>query len=135
VPVDLIVRGFCCLRPGVAGRTGGIRVRSITGRFLEHSRIFRFAAASDDPVRGEFFIGSPDWMFRNFSKRVEVVTPIFDEEAEADCGKFWIFACGTGAILGLGESANTRNCIPMEPATDRKQTELMKLSWNESARG
>jgi polyphosphate kinase len=83
VPVDLIVRGFCCLRPGIPGRSEGIRVRSIIGRFLEHSRIFFFAAASDDPAQGDFFIGSADWMFRNLSKRVEVVTPIFSTEAKA----------------------------------------------------
>jgi polyphosphate kinase len=82
VPVDLIVRGFCCLRPGVPGRTEGIRVRSIIGRFLEHSRIFHFASALEDPVQGEFFIGSADWMFRNLSKRVEVVTPILNVEAK-----------------------------------------------------
>jgi polyphosphate kinase len=76
VTVDLIIRGFCCLRPGISGRTEGVRVRSIIGRFLEHSRIFHFAAARDNPVEGEFFIGSADWMYRNLSKRVEVVTPI-----------------------------------------------------------
>lgn len=76
VPVDLVLRGFCCLRPGIAGRTDGIRVRSIIGRFLEHSRIFHFAAGQDEPAQGEFYIGSADWMFRNLSKRVEVVTPV-----------------------------------------------------------
>jgi polyphosphate kinase len=76
VPVDLIIRGFCCLRPGVPGRTENIRIRSIIGRFLEHSRIFHFAAGQEDPVDGEFLIGSADWMYRNLSKRVEVVTPI-----------------------------------------------------------
>jgi polyphosphate kinase len=86
VPVDLIVRGFCCLRPGVEGITEGIRVRSIIGRFLEHSRIFHFAAAVDNPVQGEFFIGSADWMYRNLSKRVEVVTPILAAEAKE---KLW----------------------------------------------
>ena len=86
VPVDLIVRGFCCLRPGVAGRTEGIRIRSIVGRFLEHSRIFHFAAALDDPPQGEFFIGSADWMYRNLSKRVEIVTPVFAREAKE---KLW----------------------------------------------
>jgi polyphosphate kinase len=80
VPIDLIVRGFCCLRPGVPGRTENIRVRSIIGRFLEHSRIFHFAAGSVDPLQGEFFIGSADWMFRNLSKRVEVVTPVLARE-------------------------------------------------------
>jgi polyphosphate kinase len=80
VSIDLIVRGFCCLRPGVPGRTENIRVRSIVGRFLEHSRIFYFAAGFDDPLQGEFFIGSADWMFRNLSKRVEVVTPVLARE-------------------------------------------------------
>jgi polyphosphate kinase len=77
VPIDLIIRGFCCLRPGVPGRTENIRVRSIIGRFLEHSRIFYFANGSEDPAEGEYFIGSADWMFRNLSKRIEVVTPVF----------------------------------------------------------
>jgi polyphosphate kinase len=86
VPVDLIVRGFCCLRPGVPGRTEGIRVRSIVGRFLEHSRIFHFAAALDDPAQGDFFIGSADWMYRNLSKRVEVVTPVLAKEGKE---KLW----------------------------------------------
>jgi polyphosphate kinase len=80
VPIDLIVRGFCCLRPGVPGHTENIRVRSIIGRFLEHSRIFYFGNGSEDPADGEYFIGSADWMFRNLSKRIEVVTPVFAED-------------------------------------------------------
>ncbi len=86
VPIDLIVRGFCCLRPGIPGRTENIRVRSIIGRFLEHSRIFHFANGSEKPVDGEFFIGSADWMSRNLSKRIEVVTPI---RAAAGKEKLW----------------------------------------------
>ncbi len=82
VSIDLIVRGFCCLKPGVAGVTGSIRVRSIVGRFLEHSRIFYFAAGSDDPLKGEFFIGSADWMYRNLSSRVEVVAPVLAPTAK-----------------------------------------------------
>jgi polyphosphate kinase len=76
VPIDLIIRGFCCLCPGVPGRTDNIRVRSIIGRFLEHSRIFHFADGNENPTDGNFFIGSADWMFRNLSKRIEVVTPV-----------------------------------------------------------
>jgi polyphosphate kinase len=77
VPIDLIIRGFCCLRPEVPGHTENIHIRSIIGRFLEHSRIFYFANGSEDTTNGDYFIGSADWMFRNLSKRIEVVTPVF----------------------------------------------------------
>jgi polyphosphate kinase len=76
VPVDLIIRGFCCLRPGIPGWTDNLRVRSIVGRFLEHGRVFHFANGEADPVDGEFYIGSADWMDRNLSRRVEAVTPV-----------------------------------------------------------
>jgi polyphosphate kinase len=76
VPIDLIIRGFCCLKPGVPGYSENIRVRSIIGRFLEHSRIYYFSAGAQNPIDGEFYIGSADWMLRNLSKRIEVVTPI-----------------------------------------------------------
>ena len=81
VRVDLIVRGFCCLRPGVPGLSDNIRVSSVVGRFLEHSRIFHFASGEDDPVDGEWFISSADWMYRNLSNRVEAATPVRDREA------------------------------------------------------
>jgi polyphosphate kinase len=81
VPIDLIVRGFCCLVPGVKGWTENLRVRSIIGRFLEHSRIFHFANGQENPLDGEFYIGSADWMFRNLSRRVEAATPVEDRGA------------------------------------------------------
>jgi polyphosphate kinase len=76
VQVDLIIRGFCCLKPGVAGWTENIRVRSIIGRFLEHARVFHFANGEADPLSGDFYIGSADWMDRNLSRRIEAVTPV-----------------------------------------------------------
>lgn len=81
VPIDLIVRGFCCLIAGVPGWTETVRVRSIIGRFLEHSRIFHFANGQEDPLEGEFIIGSADWMHRNLSGRVEAATPVEDRTA------------------------------------------------------
>ena len=75
VKIDLIVRGICCLRPGVPGLSETITVRSIVGRFLEHSRIFYFENAG----KPEVFMGSGDWMSRNFFNRVELVVPVEDE--------------------------------------------------------
>ena len=75
VRIDLIVRGICCLRPQVPDLSANIRVVSIIGRFLEHSRLFHFANGGER----EFFVGSADWMPRNFDRRVEAVAPIEKE--------------------------------------------------------
>ena len=83
VPIQLVVRGLCCLAPGVPGLTENISVRSIVGRFLEHSRIFHFADGSDDPLEGTFLIGSADWMHRNLSERVEAAVPVADKRLRA----------------------------------------------------
>jgi polyphosphate kinase len=88
VEVILIVRGFCCLKPGMIGLSENIKVISIIGRFLEHSRIFYFANGSDDFVDGEFYIGSADWMHRNLHNRVELITPIYDAKLKE---KLWDF--------------------------------------------
>ena len=72
VKIDIIARGICCLRPGLPGVSDNIRVVSIVGRFLEHSRLWFFANGGD----ARYFVGSSDWMPRNFDRRVEAVTPI-----------------------------------------------------------
>jgi len=79
VDVDLIVRGICCLRPGIPGISDRIRVVSLIGRFLEHSRIVHFANGGEP----EYYIGSADWMPRNFDRRVEAVAPLEDRQLHA----------------------------------------------------
>jgi len=79
VQIDLIVRGICSLRPGLKGVSDNIRVRSIIGRFLEHSRLFYFQNGGDE----EFYCGSADWMPRNLFERCEVVFPVRDPQIKA----------------------------------------------------
>lgn len=76
--IDLIVRGFCCMRPKTSGLSEKVKVISILGRFLEHSRIYYFRNGTQDPIDGDFFIGSSDWMYRNLHARVEALVPIYD---------------------------------------------------------
>lgn len=87
VPIQLIVRGFCCIKPHIKGVSETINVQSTLGRFLEHSRLFYFRNGKENPLDGDFFIGSADWMYRNLHARVEAITPIYDKAAKE---KLWI---------------------------------------------
>jgi polyphosphate kinase len=79
VPIDLVIRGICCLRPGMVGVSENIRVTSIVDKFLEHSRVFYFENAGNPDV----FLASADWMPRNFFRRIEVMFPVEDPKLKA----------------------------------------------------
>lgn len=117
VKIDLIVRGICCLRPGVPGMSSNITVRSIVDRFLEHSRIFYF----DNVCRPEVFLSSADWMPRNFFRRIETAIPILDGTIRERI---------IAELLALPLADNVR----ARRLTARGTYELPPLAKNESAR-
>ena len=120
VPIDLIVRGICGLRPGVGGLSERIRVRSILGRFLEHSRIYRFGDADDD----EIWIGSADMMHRNLDRRVEVLVRVGDPSHRARLRAILELALADGTAWELGpDGAWTR--LPTDSGAPRLQATLM----------
>jgi polyphosphate kinase len=133
VEVDLVVRGICCLRPGVAGMSENIRVRSIIGRYLEHSRIFAFGERAER----RYFIGSADMMPRNLDGRVEVLVPVEDPALQArleevlevnlsDRSQAWTLdADGTWHKLSAGDGVGAHRRLQqlalertLRPATD-----------------
>jgi polyphosphate kinase len=132
VEIDLVVRGVCRLRPGVAGLSETIRVRSIVGRFLEHARIFSFGNAGQP----EYFIASADWMSRNLDWRVETMVPVLapalraELQAILDCqfadnSKAWVLG-GDGTYQQLAPA-------PDEPRRD-SQVEFMESAARRTAR-
>jgi len=126
VEIILIVRGFCCLKPGIKGLSENIKVISIIGRFLEHSRFFYFANASDVPNEGRFFIGSADWMHRNLHNRVELITPIYENKLKEKIWEFIeiILQDNRQAWL-LNEDGSYTQITPKEGEEERGTHEIM----------
>jgi polyphosphate kinase len=108
VRVDLIVRGICCLRPGVPGLSEGIRVRSLIGHFLEHSRIFRFGSEKARHV----LIGSSDLMPRNLDRRVEAVVPVVDPDLTKEIDQFLNLALADDTLAWELSADGTWSKVP-----------------------
>jgi len=133
VKIDLIVRGICCLRPGLKGISSNITVRSIVDRFLEHSRVWYF----ENACRAQVFISSADWMPRNFFRRIEVAIPIED-------GVLVDRIVGEVLATTLGDNTKTRLLQPdgtyrrVHPArgqpSRRSQFEFIALANNGAER-
>ncbi len=127
VKIDLIVRGICCLRPGIPGVSETITVRSILDRFLEHSRIFYF----DNACQPEVFVGSADWMPRNFFRRVEVVFPIEDGNLrERLANEILTVSLGDNVKARFLQADGTYQTPPLPKGAQRRrsQWEFMELA-------
>jgi polyphosphate kinase len=120
VPIDLVVRGICGLRPGVKDLSENVRVRSILGRFLEHSRIYRFGEADED----EIWIGSADMMHRNLDRRVEVLVRVGDPGHRARLRSILELALADGTAWELGPDGSWTR-LPADSGAPRLQATLM----------
>ena len=130
VDIDLIVRGICCLKPGVPAVSDRIRVISIVGRFLEHSRVFFFQNGSEP----EYYFGSADWMPRNFDRRVEAVAPI-DESAAQDRLKSLLDTClaDNRQAWDLQRDGSYVQRMPGSAPERAAQAIFLQSSWGEAA--
>jgi polyphosphate kinase len=122
--IDLLVRGICCLRPGVRGLSETIRVRSIVGRFLEHSRIFRFGTMA----RGfEHYIGSADLMPRNLDRRVEATVPVTDPQLQSRLDEILDVELADDVLSWELQPDSSWRRLPAGPGADAQQR-LMRLA-------
>lgn len=122
VPVDLLVRGNCSLVTGIPGLSDNIHIHAIIDRYLEHSRIFIFAAGGEDKT----FIGSADWMPRNLDNRIEVITPVYDPLIKADLRQvinFGLRDTSQGRLVD-GQGSNLPYVVEGEEKPFRSQEEL-----------
>jgi polyphosphate kinase len=128
VPIDLAVRGICCLRPGVSGVSDTIRVSSVVGRFLEHSRAFAFGVGEEEQI----YIASADWMPRNFFRRVELMVPVLElsakEKIRQEVFEPWIADNARARDLLSDGSYVRRSPAAGEAARDAQQTLVDKLA-------
>jgi len=135
VKIDLIVRGFCCLRPGVEGLSENITVISVIGRFLEHSRIYYFHNHGSP----QYYIGSADWMYRNLSHRVECITPIYDQMLQAQLQQIldiMLTDRRQAWVMSPQGEYTQRQSDPADPATSIGTHErLMELAHRDPATG
>ncbi|MFZ0517124.1 MAG: polyphosphate kinase 1 [Acidobacteriaceae bacterium] len=134
VSIDLIVRGICALRPGVKGLSENIRVRSIVGRFLEHSRIFYFLNGGD----AEIYAGSADWMPRNLFERCEVVFPVLDPQLrqrirDEILGAYLADTAESRFLLPSGEYIRTKDQPEIKRPMFHAQEFLIRLAEDKAS--
>ena len=122
VKIDLIVRGICALRPGIPGVSENITVRSIVGRFLEHSRVYYF----HNDGQPELFCGSADWMERNFFRRIEVCFPVGSAHRDRICEDLHLYLADNAQAWELQSSGEYRKCSAGDKPVISAQSTLLR---------
>ena len=122
VQIEMIVRGFCCLVPGIEGMSENISIISIVDRFLEHARIYHFHHGGKDKM----YIGSADWMTRNLDRRIEVCTPIYDEDIKSELKHMLDIQLADNVKARLFDEAESNNIIESDGKEVRAQFETYK---------
>jgi len=132
VSVHLIVRGICCLKPGIPGKSENIKVFSVLGRFLEHSRLFRFENSSGEPI---ILMGSADWMPRNFMRRVECVFPIKNKalRSRIENEVLKVYSEKLGDVKQLNSEGQYLSCSPKGRSDAQVQATFLDLAKKHSA--
>lgn len=120
VPIKMVIRGICCLVPGIEGKTDNIEVRSIVGRLLEHSRIYIFGVGKER----KYFISSADFMTRNTSQRVEVATPVYDYRAKMKLNKIMRLALRDNQKARTMDSTTTYTHVISSPKAKKHNSQL-----------
>lgn len=131
VPIKMVIRGICCLVPGIEGKTDNIEVRSIVGRLLEHSRIYIFGTGKDK----KYYISSADFMTRNTSQRVEVATPVYDYKAKMKLNKIMRLALADNQKARAMDSSGDYTYVTRSPKAKihNSQLELFEDAYKHSA--
>jgi polyphosphate kinase len=131
VKIDIVARSICTLRPGVPGLSETIRVRSILGRFLEHSRLFVFDAGGDST----YYLGSADLMPRNLDHRIEIVTPVEDARARNEIVRaFDVLLADNASAWELGPEGNWMKLRPRKGDRGRAAQQVFMRSAKARAR-
>ena len=135
VPIQLVVRGICCLVPGIAGQSESIEVRSILDRYLEHGRAFIFHAGGEEKI----FLSSADWMHRNLSRRVELAFPVYHEDPRAQIREALKIQLADNVKARIIDAQQSNVYAPQEVGqpTIRTQSDTRKLAerlWQEACR-
>ncbi|MCZ6522114.1 MAG: polyphosphate kinase 1, partial [Bacteroidetes bacterium] len=125
VTIDLILRGICCLVPGVQGQSKNIRVRRLVDGFLEHARVFWFHNNGQD----ELYAGSSDWMKRNLYHRIEVIYPIYDTKLKQDLIKIIEWQLKDNVKATLLDQNNHNVAVPSKPSAPAIRAQTKIYEW------